>query len=126
MSWVSSAFNGDDGFDLEDNSSKRFSSRGGIRTKQKRTPGARRQGHSMHGSLSQSRRGRGSYEDGRCMCYAYVQLRMSDTRVGTLQTIQFRMIHLIAAVKRFTPPIERTNRLNVDLTYSFHEMPSHR
>ena len=44
MSWVSSPFNGDDEFDLEDTSSKHSFSRGGILTKQKRTSGARRLG----------------------------------------------------------------------------------
>ena len=43
MSWVSSAFNGDDDFDLEDISSKRSSARATMRTKQKTsgTSGAR-------------------------------------------------------------------------------------
>ena len=52
MSWVSSAFNGDDDFDLEDYSSKRSSARATMRTKPSGTSGARR---SMRGSLSELR-----------------------------------------------------------------------
>lgn len=40
MSWVSSAFDGNDDFDLEEDSVKRSYSRGGVKMKQKKTSGA--------------------------------------------------------------------------------------
>ena len=40
MSWVSSAFDGNDVFNLEEDSTKRSISRGGMKMKQKKTSGA--------------------------------------------------------------------------------------